>query len=200
MALSICLSWLLVAPPTCKADVFSDSDQLLVQLNPVSAAVDGVIGEAASKGDAMLQKQLEHLRGVINQALFDLDQVPKKRGEGMDEAAVKDITMLNNYVKSDLVQFDALVGKHLNPLDKTLYKRINQFNFGFRIPRQSRMRGECIFVCNRISASLTLSEVPQYLERNLCHLGPKHLLSWRHNIPCSRNPPRPVSPWPSMKA
>jgi len=103
---------------------------LMTQLNPVTGALDGLIGEAADKGNAVLQQQLEHLRAIIKEAIFDLDQVAKKRLDQLDEAAVKDISLLNQYVQQNLVQFDALVGKRLDQLDQSMYDRINQFNFG----------------------------------------------------------------------
>jgi hypothetical protein len=128
VALCLCIS--LVSPPQCHADAIQDSDKLLSQLNPVTGALDGLIGEAADKGNAVLQQQLEHLRAIIKEAIFDLDQVAKKRGDQLDESAVKDITLLNQYVQQNLVQFDALVGKHLDQIDQATYDRINQFNFG----------------------------------------------------------------------
>ncbi len=128
VVLSICIS--LAFPPQTRADVIDDSDKLLSQLNPITGALDGLVGEAADKGNAVLQQQLEHLRAIIKEAIFDLDQVVKKRGEQLDEAAVKDISLLNQYVQQNLVQFDALVGKRLDQIDQTMYDRINQFNFG----------------------------------------------------------------------
>jgi len=128
VAVVLCL--VLATPPQSHADVISDSDKLLTQLNPVTGALDGLIGEAADKGNAVLQQQLEHLRSIIKEAIFDLDQVAKKRIDQLDQAAVKDIVLLNNYVQQDLVQFDALVGKRLDQIDQDMYKRINQFNFG----------------------------------------------------------------------
>jgi hypothetical protein len=128
VALLLCLS--LATPPQSHADVISDSDKLLSQLNPITGALDGLIGDAADKGNAVLQQQLEHLRAIIKEAIFDLDQVVKKRGEQLDEAVVKDIALLNQYVQQNLVQFDALVGKRLGQLDQSMYDRINQFNFG----------------------------------------------------------------------
>lgn len=128
--MALLLSISLAAPPQSHADAISDSDKLLAQLNPVTGALDGLIGEAADKGNAVLQQQLEHLRAIIKEAIFDLDQVVKKRGEQLDEAVVKDISLLNQYVQQNLVQFDALVGKRLDQLDQSMYDRINQFNFG----------------------------------------------------------------------
>ena len=128
MALLLCVS--LATPPQSHADVVSDSNKLLAQLNPVTGALDGLIGEAADKGNAVLQQQLEHLRAIIKEAIFDLDQVVKKRVEQLDEAMVKDITLLNQYVQQNLVQFDALVGKRLDQLNTDMFDRINQFNFG----------------------------------------------------------------------
>jgi len=128
--IAVLLSAVLAYPPQVRANVVDDSTKLLAQLNPVTGALDGLIGEAADKGNAVLQQQLEHLRSIIKEAIFDLDQVAKKRIDQLDQAAVKDIGILNDYVQQNLVQFDALVGKRLDQIDQTLYKRINQFNFG----------------------------------------------------------------------
>jgi hypothetical protein len=60
---------------------------LLSQLNPVTGAIDVLIGEAADKGNTVLQQQLEHLRGSLRRRFSILTKLQRKRGEQLDESA-----------------------------------------------------------------------------------------------------------------
>jgi len=113
-----------------RADVLGDATALAAQLNPISLALKGLIGEAAGALDDVLQKQLEHLRSIVDMAIRELNEVARQRIDQGDERVRAQIADLNRLVQTNLRQFNALVGKHISTIDSSMRQRINQFNFG----------------------------------------------------------------------
>ena len=124
------ISAVLSFPANAGQTIIDDANSLLGKLNPINIALKGLIGEAADAGNSVLQQRLEQLQGIIQLAIYQLNEAAKQRIDQLDADTRNQIADVNKLVQSDLLQFDALVGKHLKDIDESMRKRIDQFNFG----------------------------------------------------------------------
>ena len=128
----LCLIACLLGPMNqdCDATVLDDVNDTLLKLNPLTAGISGLIGQAKDAGNTVLQQRLEQLNGIIQLAIQQLNEAAKQRIADLDEKVTKQIAQLNAYVSNNLLQFDYLLHHNLQEADAFMAQRIDQFTYG----------------------------------------------------------------------
>jgi hypothetical protein len=120
----------LSSPAYANPTVLDDATGAVAKLNPINIALNGLIGEAADAGNSVLQQRLQQLQGIVQLAIYELNEAAKQRIDQIDARTRDQIADVNKIVQMDLLQFDSLVGKHIKDINSDMLQRIDQLNFG----------------------------------------------------------------------
>ncbi len=127
--LHIIVSLIALAPEAhAQADI--DLRQVLQgslgQLNPISAAIGPLIDRAIASGDSALQRRLEQLNGIVQSAIFNIDQVLKSNIERLDNAAKQRIAQAVQGATVLIMQAEGALQQGLAQLDAYLAANIDR--------------------------------------------------------------------------
>jgi len=89
-------------------------------------ALGPLVDDAISKANYALAAQLEHLRAIINEALYNLDQIANQRIAQIDDAAKNRIAQLQTVANQQMGMLNDIVSGRITQIDSATEARIKQ--------------------------------------------------------------------------
>jgi hypothetical protein len=113
-------------PVQAQTTVVQEATNLFNTLNPINIALGPLIDRAVADGDSALQARLEQLHGIIQEALYTLDQIAKTRIEQINQDTKDRLNQLQGAISQTLSQLNELVGDRIATINDDLQARIDQ--------------------------------------------------------------------------
>ena len=129
MRFAATLAFILCCGPTF-ANAVDDANNILVELNPLTAEISSLIGQAKDAGNTVLQQRLEQFNGIIQLAIDRANEVVKMRVQDIDKRITAQMRALNSYVATDIMQMQAVAHASLKQADAILSKNSDRFTGG----------------------------------------------------------------------
>src|SRR5260370_13401473 len=117
---------LLAVPVNADFDAVGAAKGLIGQLDPINIALGPLIDDAISKGNYALAQRLDQLRAIIQEALFNLNEIAQARIKQVDQAAMNRITQLQTVANQQIGMLNYIASGPITQIDNATEARIKQ--------------------------------------------------------------------------
>jgi len=117
---------LLSGPSNAQFDPIGAAKGLIGQLNPVNLALGPLIDDAISKGNYALAQRLDQLQSIIQEALFNLNEIAEGRIKQVDQAAMNRITQMQTVANQQSGMLNDIISGRIKDIDTATEARIKQ--------------------------------------------------------------------------